>query len=74
MVEKSIKNISEILSEKNYREEPWSSENLRSPKIFDIVKREDVGYVEAAQTLFNGGCSRGNGAALRVAPIGIFLD
>jgi poly(ADP-ribose) glycohydrolase ARH3 len=37
------------------------------------VAREDITYTEAARDLFGGEGSYGNGAAMRVAPVGLFF-
>lgn len=55
---------------KNYREEPWRGYGQGPPKIFDMVE-SGMGYVEAAETLFGGEGSKGNGAAMRIAPVGV---
>ncbi len=65
-------NIGDIFR-KNYREEPWRGYGQGPPKIFNMVEENDIGYVEAANTLFQGEGSKGNGAAMRIAPVGTFF-
>ncbi|MEF8873585.1 MAG: ADP-ribosylglycohydrolase family protein [Candidatus Thermoplasmatota archaeon] len=60
---------------KNYQEEPWRGYGQGPPKIFRMVARkEKESYVEAAETLFDGEGSMGNGSAMRIAPVGIFFE
>jgi len=56
----------------NFQEEPWRGYALGPPAIFRRVEREGISYEEAAQRLFGGTGSYGNGAAMRVAPVGLF--
>ncbi len=55
----------------NYLHEPWRGYASGPPYLFRIVGEEDVPYVEAARRLFGGQGSFGNGAAMRIAPIGL---
>lgn len=57
----------------NYEREPWRGYAMGPPSIFRRVAREDVAYTEAARDLFGGEGSYGNGAAMRVAPVGLFF-
>ncbi len=57
----------------NYVREPWRGYAMGPPSIFDRVEREAVSYTEAARELFGGEGSYGNGAAMRVAPVGLFF-
>jgi poly(ADP-ribose) glycohydrolase ARH3 len=57
---------------RNYAEEPWRGYGPGPPSIFRTVDREGCSYREAAGRLFDGEGSMGNGAAMRVAPVGIF--
>ncbi|MFP4345759.1 MAG: ADP-ribosylglycohydrolase family protein [Anaerolineales bacterium] len=57
----------------NYVREPWRGYAMGPPSIFERVKREGVSYTEAASALFGGEGSYGNGAAMRVAPAGLFF-
>ncbi len=58
----------------NYEEESWRGYGQGPPKIFNIVSEEDQGYVETAKSLFGGEGSKGNGSAMRIAPVGIFFS
>ena len=55
----------------NYLHEPWRGYASGPPHIFRAVGQEDIPYVEAARRLFGGQGSLGNGAAMRIAPIGL---
>ena len=55
----------------NYLQEPWRGYASGPPYIFRTVGQEDIPYVEAARRLFGGQGSLGNGAAMRIAPIGL---
>lgn len=57
----------------NYEREPWRGYAMGPPSIFRRVRREGVSYTEAAGDLFGGEGSYGNGAAMRVAPVGLFF-
>ena len=57
----------------NYRREPWRGYASGPPTVFSRVEREGVSYREAAQTLYGGEGSFGNGAAMRVAPVGLLF-
>ncbi len=54
-----------------YREEPWRGYGPGPPCIFRLVEERGLGYEEAARTLYGGKGSLGNGAAMRVAPVGL---
>jgi len=56
----------------NFNREPWRGYASGPPDIFCRVEREHIGYVEAARDLFGGQGSFGNGAAMRIAPVGLF--
>ena len=56
----------------NYEREPWRGYSSGSPTIFSMVSQYRMSYVEAAKELFEGVGSLGNGAAMRVAPLGLF--
>ena len=58
---------------RNYESEPWRGYASGPPTIFEIVSRKNVKYVTAAKALFGGQGSLGNGAAMRIAPVGIFF-
>ncbi|MFP4050933.1 MAG: ADP-ribosylglycohydrolase family protein [Thermoplasmata archaeon] len=59
---------------KNYEKEPWREYGQGPPKIFRMVENSEKGYFEAAQTLFGGEGSKGNGSAMRIAPVGILFS
>lgn len=53
-----------------YEAEPWRGYGSGPPQIFRMI-REGIAWDEAAGTLFGGSGSYGNGAAMRVAPVGL---
>ncbi len=55
---------------RNYEHEPWRGYAYGPPKVFEWI-RSGVAWNEAAKRLFGGAGSYGNGAAMRVAPVGI---
>ncbi len=57
--------------QKNFQREPWRGYASGPPTIFATVAQTGMTYVEAAKSLFGGRGSFGNGAAMRVAPIGL---
>ena len=57
----------------NYRDEPWRGYASGPPTIFSKVERQRIGYSEAARTLYGGEGSFGNGAAMRIAPLGLLF-
>ncbi len=56
----------------NYRREPWRGYASGPPTVFSAVERRGIRYSEAAQSLFGGEGSFGNGAAMRVAPVALY--
>lgn len=58
---------------KNFYQEPYRGYASGPPTIFETVKRLQMPYVEVAKKLFDGKGSFGNGAAMRIAPIGVFF-
>jgi len=56
----------------NFRREPWRGYASGPPTLFSLVGRHGMSYSEAARSLFGGQGSFGNGAAMRVAPVGLF--
>jgi len=56
---------------KNYEREPWRGYASGPPRIFMWIK-SGVAWDEASKRLFGGYGSYGNGAAMRVAPVGLF--
>ena len=57
----------------NFRREPWRGYAMGPPTIFRLVEQRGVPYTEAARSLFGGQGSFGNGAAMRIAPVGLFF-
>ena len=55
---------------KNYEREPWRGYASGPPRVFRWIK-SGVAWNEAAKRLFGGAGSYGNGAAMRVAPVGV---
>jgi len=55
---------------RNYDEEPWRGYASGPPQVFRMIKK-GLAWDEAARLLFNGMGSYGNGAAMRVAPVGL---
>ena len=56
----------------NYKREPYRGYGLGPPMIFRTVEREHKKYQEVAEGLFGGDGSYGNGASMRIAPLGVF--
>jgi poly(ADP-ribose) glycohydrolase ARH3 len=54
----------------NYEMEPWRGYGPGPPYIFNMIKA-GMNWKKAAEKIYPGG-SYGNGAAMRVAPIGLF--
>ena len=57
----------------NFKREPWRGYASGPPTIFSMVERLGITYAEAAGSLFGGAGSLGNGAAMRIVPIGLFF-
>ena len=57
---------------KNYESEPWRGYGPGPPRVFKWI-RSGVPWNEAAERLYGGAGSYGNGAAMRVAPVGVFF-
>jgi poly(ADP-ribose) glycohydrolase ARH3 len=57
----------------NFEREPWRGYASGPPTVFAQVKHGDITYAEAAQSLFGGQGSLGNGAAMRIVPVGLFF-
>ena len=53
-----------------YASEPWRGYGSGPPQVFAMVE-QGLSFEEAAGTLFGGSGSFGNGAAMRVAPVGL---
>jgi poly(ADP-ribose) glycohydrolase ARH3 len=58
---------------RNFLREPWRGYASGPPAIFSMVERYGVTYPEAAKSLFGGEGSLGNGAAMRIVPVGLFF-
>ncbi len=58
---------------RNFYQEPWRGYASGPPTIFSLVKSQGLSYVEAARSLFGGRGSLGNGAAMRIVPVGLFF-
>lgn len=56
---------------RNYEREPWRGYARGPPRVFKWI-RSGVAWNKAAKRLFGGAGSYGNGAAMRVAPVGLF--
>jgi poly(ADP-ribose) glycohydrolase ARH3 len=57
----------------NYIREPWRGYAPGPPALFALVERSGMSYPEAARSLFGGSGSLGNGAAMRIVPVGLFF-
>ncbi len=57
----------------NFLREPWRGYASGPPTIFFQVHELGITYMEAAQKIFGGRGSFGNGAAMRVVPVGLFF-
>jgi poly(ADP-ribose) glycohydrolase ARH3 len=58
---------------KNFQREPWRGYASGPPTIFSMVEQSGITYAEAARALFGGRGSLGNGAAMRIVPVGLFF-
>jgi poly(ADP-ribose) glycohydrolase ARH3 len=56
---------------RNYDQEPWRGYASGPPMVFKLIK-SGVPWNEASRRLFGGAGSFGNGAAMRIAPVGLF--
>ncbi|TXT61826.1 MAG: ADP-ribosyl-(Dinitrogen reductase) glycohydrolase [Promethearchaeota archaeon] len=57
---------------KNFKEEPYRGYGSGPPTIFRTVERTRKDYSEIAKDLFGGQGSFGNGASMRITPLGLF--
>jgi len=57
---------------KHFASKPWQRQGAEPPEIYRIVEQEGIDYVYAARRLFEGEGSYGNGAAMRITPLGLF--
>ena len=55
----------------NFEKEPWRGYAAGPPTIFSLVRSKGITCEEAAQKLFGGSGSFGNGAAMRIAPLAL---
>ena len=58
----------------NFLKEPWRGYASGPPTIFSQVEQFGLTYKEAAKNLFGGHGSYGNGAAMRVVPVGLLFQ
>ena len=58
---------------RHYEAEPWRGYGPGPPRIFEEVAETGISYAEAARKLYKGEGSLGNGAAMRIAPLGVAL-
>jgi poly(ADP-ribose) glycohydrolase ARH3 len=58
---------------RNFEKEPWRGYATGPPTIFSLVRSKEITYVDAALMLFGGEGSFGNGAAMRIVPLGLFF-
>ncbi len=59
---------------RHFWNEPWRGYGPGPPEIFSRVDRGACTYEEAALQLYAGEGSLGNGAAMRIAPLGLFYS
>jgi poly(ADP-ribose) glycohydrolase ARH3 len=57
----------------HFGREPWRGYAQGPPTVFSLVERQGISYADAAGRLFGGEGSFGNGAAMRIAPLGVFF-
>lgn len=57
----------------NFAREPWRGYASGPPTVFSMVERDGIRYSQAAKILFRGQGSLGNGAAMRIVPVGLFF-
>ncbi len=55
----------------HFQKEPWRGYASGPPTVFSMVERHRIPYVKAAEALEGGAGSFGNGAAMRVTPVGL---
>ncbi len=61
------------LFHKHYEREPRRGYGPGPPTIFQKVAQSGGSYVDAAKSLYNGQGSFGNGASMRITPLGLFF-
>jgi poly(ADP-ribose) glycohydrolase ARH3 len=57
----------------NFLREPWRGYAAGPPTVFAQVEQHGISYAQAAGMLFGGQGSYGNGAAMRIVPLGLFF-
>ncbi|NPD87398.1 MAG: ADP-ribosylglycohydrolase family protein [Asgard group archaeon] len=57
----------------NYLREPNRGYAIGPPSIFSMVEKQNLTYLQAASRLFDRQGSFGNGASMRIAPVGLFF-
>jgi len=57
----------------NFAREPWRGYASGPPTIFSMVEKSGITYGDAAKALFGGQGSLGNGAAMRIVPVGLLF-
>ncbi|MCG3226215.1 MAG: ADP-ribosylglycohydrolase family protein [Candidatus Heimdallarchaeota archaeon] len=57
----------------NYLREPDRGYAIGPPSIFSMVDKQNLTYIQAASKLFDRRGSFGNGASMRIAPVGLFF-
>ena len=57
--------------QRNFEKEPWRGYAAGPPTIFSLVHSKGITYADAARMLFAGKGSFGNGAAMRIVPLGL---
>lgn len=58
---------------RNFHKEPWRGYGPGPPAVFSMMERKGMSSTEAAKTLYGGQGSFGNGAAMRIVPVGLFF-
>ncbi len=58
---------------RHFHREPWRGYASGPPTVFAMVEQQGLDYQEAARRLYGGQGSLGNGAAMRIAPLGLFF-
>jgi len=56
----------------NFAREPWRGYASGPPTVFSMVEKRGMTYTAAAKSLFGGQGSLGNGASMRIGPLGLF--
>lgn len=80
IAESLIINQGKIISEhlgktfhENYLREPDRGYAIGPPSIFSMVENQNLTYLQAASRLFDRRGSFGNGASMRIIPVGLFF-